>query len=404
MDRLISLLGLVVILGICYALSTDRSKINWKTVGLGLGMQLLFALLILKTSFGRQIFEVAKDFFAQILNFTNEGSTFVFGSLSNPQKIGFVFATMVLPTIIFMSSLMSILYHLGIMPKIVSFTAKCMMKVMGTSGSESLATAANIFVGQTEAPLVVKPYVSGMTRSELMALMSGGMATVAGGVLAAYVGLGINAGHLLAASVMSAPAALVCAKLLIPETQQSKTADTSSFTFDQNYANTIDAAAAGAGEGLKLALNVGAMLLAFIALIAMLNGFVGLIGGLFGNPGLTFEVIMGYLFAPIAWLIGVPWVDCIDVGTMLGKKLVINEFVAYIDLQAKLATLSPRSVTIATYALCGFANFSSIAIQIGGIGTIAPDRRQDLAKLGIKSVIAGTAACLMTAAIAGMLI
>lgn len=406
MDRLMSLVGLLVMIGIAYAFSTSKKNIKWRTVLTGLGLQLAFALIILKTPYGRDVFEGAKDAFNALLSFTNEGSAFLFGSLTRFDKVGFVFATMVLPTIIFMSSLMSVLYHLGLMQKIVQFTAQIMMKTMGTSGSESLSTAANIFVGQTEAPLVVKPFVAKMTRSELMALMTGGMATVAGGVLAAYVGMGIDAGHLLAASVMSAPAALAIAKLMVPEVEESETAGIVKIDLPKTHANLIDAASAGAGEGLMLALNVGAMLLAFIALVAMMNGFIGLVGGWVGFPSLSFELIIGYLFAPFAFLMGVPMDDCVQVGVLLGKKTVLNEFVAYLDLQTliKAGAISERAITISTYALCGFANFSSIAIQLGGIGGLAPDRRGDLAKLGMKSLIGGTLACFMTACIAGLLI
>lgn len=404
MERLISVVGLLTMVLIAFLISEDRKKINWRTVISGLLLQIFFGLIILKTGFGRGIFEGAREFFAGILNFTNEGSNFVFGSLNDASKVGFVFATMVLPTIIFMSSLMSVLYHIGIMQIIISATAKVMVKVMGTSGAESLAAAANIFAGQTEAPLVVKPFVGKMTRSELMSLMTGGMATVAGGVLAAYVGLGIDAGHLLAASVMSAPAALVCAKIMVPERETSLTQGSIKMSYEKTSTNLIDAAAFGAGEGLKLALNVGAMLLAFIALIALVNGLLGKVGGLFSVPNLSLEMVTGYLFAPIAWLLGVPWSEAFQVGVLLGKKLVINEFVAYLDLQKQMTTLSERSVIISTYALCGFANFSSIAIQLGGIGTIAPERRKDLAELGIKCLVGGTLACLMTAAIAGIFV
>jgi len=318
--------------------------------------------------------------------------------------MGFIFATMVLPTIIFMSALMSVLYHIGFMQKVVEVVAKVMMKFMRTSGAESLAAAANIFVGQTEAPLVIKPYVGSMTRSEIMCLMTGGMATVAGGVLAAYVGFGIDAGHLLAASVMSAPAALVCAKLMVPEIEQSTTAGVVKVDLPQVSTNVIDAAAAGASDGLKLAVNVAAMLMAFIALIAMLNGMLSYIGGLLGFPQLTFELLLGYLNAPVAWLLGVPWNDCLIVGAILGKKLVLNEFVGYLDLIKETVNISPRSQIIATYALCGFSNFSSIAIQLGGIGTLAPEKRAILAKYGFRSMIAGTLACYMTACIAGLFI
>ncbi len=404
MDQLISAFGLLCMLLIAYLFSCDKKAINWKTVGSGIVLQVVFGLIILKTGFGRSIFDTARELFTGILDFTNEGSSFIFGPLTDVSKSGFIFAFLVLPTIIFMSSLMSVLYYLGIMQILIKLAAKVMVKVMGTSGAESLAAAANIFAGQTEAPLVIKPFISAMTRSELMALMTGGMATVAGGVLAAYVGLGVDAGHLLAASVMSAPAALVCAKLMVPETEVSKTKGDVSLNLPNAHANMIDAAASGASEGLKLALNVGAMLLAFIALIAMVNGAFGKVGGLFGYPGLTLELITGYLFAPIAWLLGVPWADCLIVGTLLGKKLILNEFVAYLDLQAAMPQLSERATIISTYALCGFANFSSIAIQIGGIGTLAPDRRKDLALLGIRSLVGGTLACFMTACIAGIFI
>ena len=406
MEKFMSLIGLLVMIAIAFGLSTSRKDIKWKTVITGLGLQLVFGLLILKTPFGHAVFDGAKEVFNGILAYTNEGSQFVFGSLTNVPKSGFIFAFMVLPTIIFMSSLMSVLYHLGLMQKIVEFTAKIMMKVMGTSGAESLSAAANIFVGQTEAPLVVKPFVEKMTKSELMALMTGGMATVAGGVLAAYVGMGVDAGHLLAASVMSAPAALVCAKLMVPETESSTTEGVVKVDLPKTNANVIDAAASGASEGLYLALNVGAMLLAFIAMIALLNGVLGWVGGMVGLPQLSFEFLIGYVFAPFAFLMGVPWDDCVQVGVMLGKKTVVNEFVAYMDLQAaiKSAAISERAITITTYALCGFANFSSIAIQLGGIGGLAPSRRQDLAKLGVQSLIGGTLACFMTACIAGLLV
>ncbi len=404
MERLISLIGLIVFISIAYALSTSKKDIKWKTVISGIILQIVFGLIILKTSFGRAVFDGAKNVFNNILAYTSEGSAFIFGDLTNVGKNGFIFAVLVLPTIIFMSSLMSILYHLGIMQKIVKFSAKFMMKILGTSGSESLSAAANIFVGQTEAPLVIKPYIETMTRSELMALMTGGMATVAGGVLAAYVGFGIDAGHLLAASVMSAPAALVCAKLLVPEVEKSPTAGSCDIELPSTSANLVDAASMGAAEGLKLAVNVGAMLLAFIALVALANGMMGWVGGLFGKPELSLELIMGYLFYPFAFLMGVPTADCYNVGILLGKKIVLNEFVAYLNLKDLISVLSPRATIISTYALCGFANISSIAIQIGGIGTLAPNRRQDLANLGVKSLIGGTLACFMTACIAGLFI
>lgn len=404
MERLISLIGLFCMLGLAFLLSSDRKRINWRTVGSGLALQLTLGVLILKTRIGKTFFEYGRQTFERFLAFTNEGSTFIFGNLSDANEVGFVFFTMVLPTILFMSAVMSVLYHIGVMQFVIKAMAWVMKKVMKTSGAESLAAAANVFAGQTEAPLVVKPFIPKMTRSELLALMSGGMATVAGGVLAAYVGFGIDAGHLLAASAMSAPAALVCAKMLVPETEQSVTEGTLRVELETKTVNLIDAAASGASEGLKLALNVGAMLLAFIALVAMLNGVLGGLGGLVGFPNLSFELITGYLFSPIAFLIGVPWEDCLAVGGLLGKKMVLNEFVAYMNLKELMGQMQERSIIISTYALCGFANFSSIAIQVGGIGVLAPERRKELAELGVRSLIAGTLACFMTASVAGIFI
>ena len=405
MERLVSLLGLFIMLGIAYALSENKKAIQWRTVITGILLQMVFGLLILKTDLGREVFDTIGRGFNAILGYTGEGARFLFGNLATPSdSLGFIFATMVLPTIIFMSALMSVLYHIGIMQKVVELVAKIMMWVMKTSGAESLAAAANIFVGQTEAPLVIKPFVNKMTKSEIMCLMTGGMATVAGGVLAAYVGFGIDAGHLLAASVMSAPAALVCAKLMVPEVEESMTAGVVKIDLPKVSANVVDAAATGASDGLKLAVNVAAMLLAFIALIAMLNGILSGLGGIIGYPQITFELIMGYVNAPIAWLLGVPWDDCLTVGSILGKKLVLNEFVGYLDLIKAKAEISERSTLLTTYALCGFSNFSSIAIQLGGIGTMAPEKRPILAKYGIYSLIGGTLACYMTACIAGLFI
>lgn len=402
MEKLISFTGLLLLLLFVYLLSENKKKINWRTVLSGVFLQIFFGLIILKTSLGHQFFEGARALFTGILNYTQEGSGFIFGPLTDTKKFGFIFFVMVLPTIIFTSALMSVLYHVGIMQIVIKAAAKVMVVIMGTSGAESLAAAANIFAGQTEAPLVIKPFIAKMTRSELLSLMTGGMATVAGGVLAAYVGFGIDAAHLLAASVMSAPAALVCAKLLLPETEEPATKGVVKTELENNTVNLVDAAATGASDGLSLALNVGAMLLAFIALIAMVNGILGWFGGLIGYESLTLEFLTGYIFAPVAFMLGVPWQDCQIVGALLGKKLILNEFVAYLDLSQNLANLSPRSIAISTYALCGFANFSSIAIQVGGIGVLAPSRRKDLASLGMKSLIAGTVACLMTACIAGM--
>jgi concentrative nucleoside transporter, CNT family len=405
MEKFVSLLGLLTMLAVAFALSENKRAIQWRTIFAGIFLQIIFGLLILKTDFGRASFDTIGRGFNALLGYTTEGAKFLFGNLATPSdSLGFIFATMVLPTIIFMSSLMSVLYHLGIMQKVVELVARIMMKVMKTSGAESLAAAANIFVGQTEAPLVIKPFVGQMTKSEIMCLMTGGMSTVAGGVLAAYVGFGIDAGHLLAASVMSAPAALVCAKLMVPEVENSTTAGVVKIALPKLSTNVVDAAATGASDGLKLAANVAAMLMAFIALIALINGIISGLGGLIGYPQLSFELIIGYINAPIAWLLGVPWDDCLTVGSILGKKLVLNEFVGYLDLIKYKGEMSERSTILTTYALCGFANFSSIAIQLGGIGTLAPEKRPILAKYGLYSLIGGTLACYMTACIAGLFI
>jgi concentrative nucleoside transporter, CNT family len=418
-SQFVSLLGIFVMIGIAVLISRDRKRIKWRTVGAGLALQLTFALLVLKTKPGEVFFSTLNIFVMGLLDFTKAGSSFIFGGLVTDMKsFGFIFAFQVLPTIIFFSSLMGVLYYLGIMQKVVQLVAKVIIKVMGTSGAETLVASANIFMGHTEAPLLVKPYIETMTRSELLAVMTAGFATIAAGVMAAYVGILSGtfpavAGHLLTASVISAPAALMFSKIIIPETEQAETLGTVKMDMPRTDANIIDAAANGAGLGLQLALNVGAMLLAFIALIAMLNYGLGLIGWfinlLFGTHiTLSFEAIFGTIFSPVAWILGVPWKDCPVVGNLLGKVLVINEFVAYSELgnmlQKNIACLSPRSVMIAVYALCGFANFSSIAIQIGGIGSLAPSRRSDLAKLGIFGLMAGTLANYQTAALAGLLV
>ncbi len=415
--KLQGILGLFVFVGIAYAISTDRKSVNWRTVGGGIGLQIFFAIIVLKTEFGKSFFEQISYGVTKLLNFTSEGSSFVFGSLAGGNdSIGFVFAFMVLPTIIFFSSFMSVLYHLNIMQFIVKGMAWVMKRTMQVSGAESLAVAANTFVGQTEAPLVVKPYVGKMTTSELMALMTGGFATIAGGVLAAYIlFLGGDdpvkqlefTKHLLAASLMSAPAALVMAKIMIPETEKSAFDDDGDgFYFEKNTTNVIDAAASGAADGLQLALNVGAMLLAFIALIALANYPLEILGGWIGIPDLSLTKIFGYVFSIFAFVIGAPWSECIELGGLLGVKVAVNEFVAYAELGrlGSSGIISERTEIIGTYALCGFANFSSIAIQIGGIGGIAPERKKDLAKIGLKAMIGGAFASWMTASVAGVLI
>jgi CNT family concentrative nucleoside transporter len=409
--------GLAVLISIAFGLSSNRKKVDWKLVISGIGLQLFFAILVILVPGGRQFFEALSRIFVTIIGFAMEGSAFIFGSLADPSNLGFIFAFQVLPTIIFFASLMAVLYHLGLMQKIVQAMAWVMLKVMRISGSESLSVAANVFVGQTEAPLVVRPYISGMTESELFTMMVGGMATIAGGVLAAYITMlgGADeaarifyAKHLLSASIMAAPATIVIAKLLKPETQQSLTRGKVSLHVEKTATNVIEAAANGAADGVKLALNVGGMLLAFVALIALVNyplGWIGEITGLetlAGKP-LSLSMILGYFLSPLAWVIGIPWQDAVTVGGLIGEKAVTNEFVAYAHLNEIQHTLTPKALLISTYALCGFANFSSIAIQIGGIGGLAPERRSDLARLGLTAVLGGTLATMMTATIAGVL-
>jgi CNT family concentrative nucleoside transporter len=430
-EKATSLLGLLVFVGVAWLLSVNRAAVRWRVVVWGLGLQFVFAVLILLTRPGRAFFDALNGVFVALLGYTNEGASFLFGNLVRPNvpvgpaegpfgavtavgtwaNTGALFAFSVLPTIIFFSSLMTLLYYLGIMQFFVRLFARVMVRTMGTSGAESLSAAGNIFVGQTEAPLLVKPFVKTMTNSELHAVMTGGFATVAGGVMAAYVGLLVAyfpdiAGHLIAASVMSAPAALAISKIMYPETEESVTRGQVRVDLEQTDANAIDAAARGASEGLGLALNVGAMLLAFIALLALLNGLLGWVTGFFGTP-LTLQTLLGWIGAPIAWLMGTPWKDAQAVGTLIGEKTALNEFVAYLHLANMLQggeDLSARSVVIATYALCGFANFSSIAIQIGGIGGLAPERRGDLSRMGLRAMVGGTLAAFMTACVVGILL
>lgn len=405
MDRFIGILGVIVILGIAYLFSENKKKINWRLVATGLGLQIIFALIILKVPFGRKVFEAASRFITRILDFTAEGTTFLFGNLTDQATFGSIFALNVLPTIIFFSALMGILYYLGIMQAIVKFIAKGICKLLGTSGAETLSAVGNIFLGQTEAPLLVRPYISSMTKSEITAIMVGGMATVAGGVMAGYVAMGINAGHLLAASIMAAPAGLVLAKMLVPETEEPETKDITNIEVEKTASNVVEAAANGASDGLMLALNVAAMLLAFVALIALFNYLIGLVGGLFGFPELSLNWILGKLFSPLAFVMGVPTGDLSAAGSLLGQKVMINEFVAYSDLSALSASgvLQEKTILIMTYALCGFANISSVAIQIGGIGAMAPNKKGTIAKLGFKALLGGALATCLTATIAGIL-
>lgn len=436
-QRLISLLGLAAMIGLGWIFSEARGRLYWRTIIWGVVLQLIFAVIVLKTAPGRAFFSAMNTAVVTFLGFTEEGARFIFGNLvRNNVPVGVpvgspldgpilpssqtgwaapgaYFAFNVLPTIIFFSSFITILYHLGIMQFFVRAMAIIMQKTMKTSGAESLSAAANIFVGQTEAPLVVRPYIPKMTNSELMAIMTGGFATVAGGVMAAYVGMLSGrfpeiAGHLIAASVMSAPAALLIAKVMVPERETPATAGKVTLSIEKPDVNVIDAAARGAGDGLKLALNVGAMLLAFIGLLAALNYGLEAFGNLVGLANLSIQRILGLIFWPIAWIMGTPTADCSTIATLLGEKIILTEFLAYAHLGDILASgdvqLSYRAVVIATYALCGFANFGSIAIQLGGIGGMAPERRHDLARLGLKAMFAGFLAANMTATVAGLLI
>ena len=415
------LIGVSFLLSMAWLFSAKRKAVSWSLMAKGLGLQLVFGFLVLRTTGGRAFFRVVNDVVTALISYTNEGASFLFGQLINREvpvtggegvvEIGANFAFSVLPTIIFFSSLMAILYFLGVMQRVVKGVAWAMQRTLKTSGAETLSAAGNIFVGQTEAPLLIRPFVSHMTASELNTVMTGGFATVAGGVMAAYVAMLSGyfpdiAGHLMAASIMAAPAGIVISKTLMPETEEPETRGKLDFKVEETHVNVIDAAAGGAGAGLHLALNVGAMLLAFLALIALGNGILGWVTGLFGVEGVTLESILGWIFAPVAWLIGVPWSDATTIGSLFGIKMVANEFVAFQELANLLrggAELSQKSVIIATYALTGFANFSSIAIQIGGIGGIAPERRHDLSRIGLRAMLGGTAATWMTATVAGVL-
>jgi len=407
MERFTGLLGLVVILAVAWLFSTHKSQIKLRLIAWGMGLQLLFAVLVLRTDAGK-VFQAIGAGVNAMLEFAEKGSEFLFGPLGvKTGPFGVVFAFQVLPIVIFIASFFSILYYLGIMQAVVKAMAVGMQKVMGVSGAESLNVAASIFMGQTEAPLTIKPFLAGLTESELFTIMTAGMAHVSGAVMAAYVKVaGVSIIHLLTAVIMTAPATIMLAKIFVPETEKPATAGRVDIKVEKTAVNVIDAAAQGAGDGLHLALNIGGMLIAFLALIAMVNGILGWVHTLPAMgwmPG-SLEKLFGLIFAPIAWLLGVPWKDCPTIGDLLGTRLVLNEFVSFLKLGPLKSTLDPRSFTIATYALCGFANFSSIAIQIGGIGALAPTRKSDLARLGLRAVAAGTMANFMSACIAGMLL
>ncbi|MCT7949908.1 NupC/NupG family nucleoside CNT transporter [Ancylothrix sp. C2] len=402
MERLISLLGLLVFVGISYGFSVNRRAVRWRPVLWGIALQLIFAVVILKTALGLAVFKFLGDSVSGFLSFSDAGAKFVFGDNFGEHLIAFK----VLPTIVFFSSFIALLYHYGILQRVVQWVAWVMIRTMKTSGSETLSCAANIFVGQTEAPLLIKPFVESLTMSELHAVMTGGFATIAGGVMAAYISFGVPAEHLIAASVMSAPAALAISKIFYPETEKSMTAGEVTLKVEKVYANAVDAVATGARDGGILALNVAAMLIAFLGLLAMLNAFLGWVGAGINLPQLSLEWVLSFVMWPVAWLMGIPLADCGQVGVLLGKKTILNEFIAYLDLKELMEkkAISERAAIITTYALCGFSNIGSIGIQIGGIGALAPLRQADLARLGIRAMIAGSIACFMTACIAGMLL
>lgn len=402
---MISLLGIIFIFAVGVLFSNARSRINWRTVGGAFAIQAFIGGFVLYTGFGADILASLTVFVQNIIDYGKAGTTFLFGPLSDlsrSENIGFIFAFQVLPVIIFFSSLIAVLYHLKIMSFVIKIIGGGLKKLLGTSNPESMSAAANIFVGQTEAPLVIRPFIPKMTRSELFAVMVGGLASVAGSIMAGYSSLGVELKYLIAASFMAAPAGLMMAKILEPELDEPNQTLSDVQKDSDKYANIFDAAASGAASGMKLAVNVGAMLLAFIALIALLNGLFGYFGNLFGVENLTLQSILGYAFKPVAWLIGIPWNEANLAGSFIGQKLVVNEFVAYLDFLSYKDQLSASSQAIITFALCGFANLSSIAILMGGIGAMAPTRRPDIARLGLKAVLAATLANLMSAALAGI--
>lgn len=409
-----SIIGIVVLLAIAFLLSNNRKAISLRTVGGAFLIQIGIGALVLYSELGRQALLGAAEAVNKVIAYGNEGISFLFGGLVSDKMFelfgggGFIFAFRVLPAIVFFASLISVLYYLGIMQWVIRLIGGFLQKILGTSKTESMSAAANIFVGQTEAPLIVRPYIATMTQSELFAIMCGGLASVAGSVMIGYAQMGVPLPYLIAASFMAAPGGLLFAKILFPQTEKTND-ELKANDVDEKPSNVLDAAAMGASSGMQLAMNVGAMLLAFIALIALLNGIIGGVGGWFGYGELNLQTILGWVFRPLAWVIGVPWNEAEIAGAMIGEKLVLNEFVAYVDFVKYLSpessvVLAEKTKAIITFALCGFANFSSIAILIGGLGTMAPNRRKDIARLGIKAVIAGSLSNLMSAAIAGLFI
>jgi CNT family concentrative nucleoside transporter len=413
MGRLTGLLGIAAILLFATAVSTDRKSIRPRTVLVGLTLQFLFAILVLRVGIGQRVMYAAGAAVNKLLGYSFAGSEFLFGDLgSRTSKLGFIFAFQVLPTIIFIAAFFSILYYFGVMQFIIRQFAKVMMRFMGASGVESMNVAASIFMGQTEAPLTIRPFLPNVTRSELMTIMTSGMAHISGGIMGAYILSGVEARHLLTAVIMTAPGTITIAKMMVPETEKPLSSDAKAISeaeFDTGESNVLDAAAKGTTDGLHLAFNVGAMLISFLALIALINGIMGGIHNVLAAHHFPWfppqlQTVLGVLFAPVAWLIGVPWRDCLSIGNLLGTRMALNELVAYTMLGAQKATLDPRSFTIATFALCGFSNFCSIGMQIGGLSALAPDRRHDLARLGFRAMIAGTLANLMSASIVGILL
>jgi CNT family concentrative nucleoside transporter len=412
MERLTGLLGIVLILGIAFAMSNNRKAINYRTVGVGLILQFGLAVFILRTDTGQKIFQWLGEKVQKLLSFSDKGADFVFGTLVSPDLMqrafgpgnDFVFFFKIIPTIIFVAVLVNMLYHLGIMQRIVSFIARGVYWLMGVSGAEALSNVASTFVGQVEAQIMIKPYLKNMTNSEIMASMTGSFACIAGGVMAVYISLGVPAPYLIAASLMAAPGALVISKIVYPETEESYTKGSVKLEIYKTHANLLDAIAAGAGEGLKVGFNVIAMLIGFIALVALLDYLLGYIGGLFSFPQLSFSFLLGKVFSIFAWAMGVPGKDIEAAGSLMGTKMVINEFVAYLEMIKLKDTLEQKTIVITSFALCGFANFSSIAIQVGGIGELVPTRRADLARLGFKALICGTLASYMSATLAGLLL
>jgi CNT family concentrative nucleoside transporter len=412
MERFTGLLGIVLILGVAFLMSNNRKAINYRTVGVGLLLQVLLAVFILKTEVGQNLFQWLGDAINTLLGQADKGAQFVFGSLVNRDLMikafgpgnDYIFFFKVVPTIIFVAVLVNMFYHLGILQRVVSFVGKGVHRLMGVSGAEALSNVASTFVGQVEAQIMIKPYLKNMTNSELMASMTGSFACIAGGVMAVYISLGVPAAYLLAASLMAAPGALVISKIIFPETEKSETQGEVKLELSKSHANLVDAIAAGASEGLKVGLNVIAMLIGFIALIALVDLGLGHIGAWINYPELSMNTILGKVFSVFAFAMGVPAQDVEVAGALMGKKMVVNEFVAYLDMVKLKETLDPKTIAITSFALCGFANFSSVAIQIGGIGELAPSRRSDLAKLGFKALIAGTLASYLSATLAGLLL